>query len=219
MKYEYATYRDENENLCRLYSYELSNISISEKIRIRELILFDESEEYRLYPRFNKITPHFYRRSKNVRSYDRNDKDKSETHDDRIEELVEALKNTEELNIGYYRFEGKPKEDETKEEREKRRSFETLFKITDYSWAAESTRIVSSNLRVRHDVFGASKSHSMSERKPYVAIEVVRTHFPEKDTFEGLLSLSKQIPLLVVLNFTSKPNYFCQLLKNEKNSE
>jgi hypothetical protein len=204
MKYEYCTFRDKNGVLKRIYPKSLLGLNISQKLKVRKMELFDESEEYRLYPRFNEKSPHFYSKSSNVRTYDKNDKDKSTKHDDRVSDLVKDLNKINNLNIGYYLY------DESDNQ-----YFETVIRIEGYHWEAEVSRIINSNTRVQHDVYGADLSLSMSQRRPFIAIEVVKTHFPEKNTFESLLKLSKDIPLIVIFDFTVKKNYYCAVVKGD----
>ena len=202
-KYEFAVYRDNNDQKKKLYPIKLAGLNISQKIKIRELELYDECEEYRIYPRFNEKTPHFFCNS-SVRYYDNNRKDKSPKHDVRVNELVKQLNRLKHIKVGYYTFD----DDQNK-------YFETLVSLKDYTWEAEINRIINSTCRVQHDVFGANLSLSMSTRKPLVAIEVIKTHFFEKRTFENLLKLARDIPLLVILDFTIKKNYYCQVVEDE----
>jgi hypothetical protein len=203
LKYEFAVYRDENGEVQKLYPKDLNGLSISQKIKIRELELYDEFEEYRLYPRFIEKSPHFFCKS-SVRHYDNNRKDKSKKHDKRVCDLVDQLNSLDNISVGYYTF-----------DEDRNKYFETLVSLKNYTWGAEVSRIIDSKHRVLHDVFGANLSLSMSTRKPLIAIEVVKTHFLEKRTFDGLLKLSKEIPLLVILDFTIKKNYYCQVIENE----
>ncbi len=203
LKYEFAVYLDQDDELQKLYPEDLRDLSISQKIKVRELELYDESEEYRLYPRFNEKSPHFYCKSP-VRTFDKNTKDKSKKHDERIKELFEQLNSQKKVNVGYYTFDD-----------DGNKYFETLVSINNYTWGSEVSRIIDSTYRVQHDLFGANLSLSMSIRKPLIALEVVKTHFLEKRTFDCLLKLSKEIPLIVILDFTIKKNYHCQVIEDE----
>jgi len=64
---------------------------------------------------------------------------------------------------------------------------------------------------VRHDVFGASPRLGMSERRPWIALEVIATHHLDEGTFQSLLDLSAEIPLIVAFDLIGVPNYFLQL--------
>jgi hypothetical protein len=203
LKYEFAVYRDENCQEQKLYPKELAGLNITQKIKIRELELYDESEEYRIYPRFNEKSPHFFCKSP-VRDFDRNRKDKSTKHDERVNDLVEQLNRLSHINIGYYTFDD-----------DKNKFFETLVSLQDYTWGSEISRIIDSKYRVQHDVFGANLSLSMSTRKPFVAIEVVKSHFFEERTFDSLLKLTSEIPIIVILDFTIKKNYYCQVVEDQ----
>ncbi|EKO3533896.1 hypothetical protein K1L80_000450 [Vibrio fluvialis] len=203
LKYEFAIYRDENDAIKKLYPRKLSGLNITQKLEIRELELYDEYEEYRLYPRFNEKSPHFYCKS-SVRDFDNNRKDKSDKHDNRVKELVDQLNSLDQISVGYYTYDD-----------DKNKYFETLVSLKNYTWGREIGRIIDSKYRVQHDVFGANLALSMSNRKPFIAIEVVKTHFLEKRTFEALLKLSSEIPLLVILDFTIKKNYYCQVMESD----
>ena len=43
----------------------------------------------------------------------------------------------------------------------------------------------------------------MSVRSPWVAIEVINTHFPSEETFSAMLELSKQMPLLIMFDLVT----------------
>ncbi|CAG0995650.1 hypothetical protein RHDC4_02801 [Rhodocyclaceae bacterium] len=81
-----------------------------------------------------------------------------------------------------------------------------------YQWDDEVIRIISSEAAVRHDLFGQVRELlDMSQRLPWVAIEVINTHYPEEKTFAGLRDLSKNMPLIVMFDFTQRPDHFLKI--------
>jgi len=69
--------------------------------------------------------------------------------------------------------------------------------LSDYRWGGEITRIMDEGTIVRHDIFGASSALSMSVRQPSIAIEVVKTHYPEEAAFATFIERSKREPFIV----------------------
>lgn len=85
--------------------------------------------------------------------------------------------------IGFYRSTGLEKE--------------PRFILEDYLWDSEVHRITSSKSIVRHDIFGQNRNIAMSIFKPWVAIEIINTHYPSEDTFVEMINLSKNFPFVV----------------------
>lgn len=86
-----------------------------------------------------------------------------------------------------------------------------LFKTNRYSWGKEIHRIVSADTVVRHDLFGQAKQLEMSVFRPWIAIEVINTHFPDEETFQALVRLSCMVPLIVLFDCTDRKNYFLKV--------
>lgn len=84
--------------------------------------------------------------------------------------------------------------------------------MSAYQWGSEVYRIVSSEATVRHDVFGQAKDIlDMSKLMPWIAIEVINSHYPEDKTFDGMQSISKNMPLLVLFDLTKRPDHFLKI--------
>ncbi len=96
---------------------------------------------------------------------------------------------------------------------------EPKFILEDYLWGGEINRITSSTTIVRHDIFGKTKKLSMSIFEPCVAIEVINTHYPSKQTFNEMINASKNFPYIIIFDLikTKKKNYFLKI--NENNNE
>lgn len=91
-----------------------------------------------------------------------------------------------------------------------------LFEINQYSWGKEVHRIVSATAVVRHDLFGQAKQIEMSVFRPWIAIEVINTHFPDEDTFQALVALSCSFPFIVLFDCTDRKNYFLKIDKETR---
>jgi len=84
--------------------------------------------------------------------------------------------------------------------------------MTAYQWGSEVYRIISSEATVRHDVFGQAKDIiDMSKSMPWIAVEVINSHYPEDKTFDGIQSTSKNMPLLVLFDLTERPDHFLKI--------
>ena len=79
--------------------------------------------------------------------------------------------------------------------------------LDEYQWDKEVVRVLSSSVTVRHDLFGHSGVH-MSKRRPWIAIEVIDTHYPDEPVFEELLRLTKELPLIVLFDVVECSNTF-----------
>ncbi len=102
------------------------------------------------------------------------------------------LKKYEKHNIGYY--------DRPWDKKDK--GYNTLIKIRDYKWDKEVKFGLIYGKYVKFDVFGRSESElQLTDRFPFIAIEVVDTHFHSKQAFKALLKTSKNIPLIIVYMF------------------
>ncbi|AWV43778.1 hypothetical protein CD201_03830 [Hafnia alvei] len=169
--------------------------------------LMDDSESVRLRPRLpeNK-KPHFYAPDKSqVRTVIMNESDP--LHNKRLDEILSKLKLKTKWKVMVGVF------IDNKLEREPK------FILEDYLWGGEINRITSSTTIVRHDIFGKTKKLSMSIFEPCVAIEVINTHYPSKQTFNEMINASKNFPYIIIFDLikTKKKNYFLKI--NENNNE
>jgi len=163
------------------------------------LILFDETDQIRLQPRRVKgCRPHFhapFEDEKSINSfrgmlaYESDD-----AHNKRVDNLLAKLKSRGEWKICINKF------DSTTPER--------AYELSDYFWGSEVHRIVTSSAFVRHDIFGQRPEIRMSTKSPWVAIEVINTHYPEEETYAAFLEVSERFPLVIMFDLTAKPNYF-----------
>jgi len=196
-KYDFAVYYDDNEERKKIYPKDLHDIEI--RAFARSAFLLNDSEEIRLYPRYRKDTPHFYSLQEGTRSVIRGED--SEKHNDRIKELLKILtESSTAFNIGYFTFE----EDGTKQ-------FNPLATLKNYTWGKEINRYISSNSICRHDIYGQRQEIAQSSLFPSVGIEVINSHYPDNAAFDGWISLSQIVPLLITFDIIDKKNYFLKI--------
>lgn len=190
-----AIYYDEDCNRKIIYASELKDVKIYEKAQ--KIELFDGSEQIKLAVRTSSNgTPHFYSSGRGVRTVF--DGERDETHDTIVNNICDSLKAFSNWSLRLV-------DDVT-----------LLEEITlpKYEWAPEVHRILNEDVVVRHDIFGQSSEIAMSTRRPWVAIEVIHTHYPEAQAFSALLEASRQIPLIVFFVFSIRPQSW--ILANSK---
>jgi hypothetical protein len=194
-----AIYRDDAGVRHEIRVEDLSDPKIFEKAK--GLKLFDESEQVRLSPRqIEDNRPHFVAPATEVnRSVFKFEK--NPVHDERVDFLLDALKAGVQWKILESHYENS-------------QSVTTdLFQISDYSWGKEKHRIVSADAIVRHDLFGQAVQIEMSIFRPWIAIEVINTHYPEEGAFKAFIELSRMFPLIVMFDCTDRQNDFLKIDK------
>ncbi|HEX8290557.1 MAG TPA: hypothetical protein VF570_02300, partial [Pyrinomonadaceae bacterium] len=149
-------------------------------------------------------SPHFYSLSGNARSIVRI-KESDPAHDRRVADLLRVLSSGANFRIGFYDWDG----EETQ--------FVSFTQTRNYSWGKEVTRALTAGVRCRHDLFGAPNDLTLTARFPWVAVEVVKHHYPDNKTFSAFLSLTKELPCVILFDFIDVPNYFLKV--NETSGE
>lgn len=204
-KHPVAIYYDSQGTRLQLFPHQLHDIG--KRAFARSTELWDEDEEYRLYPRYRADSPHFYSLSSKLRNLHVS-AETDPAHNQRVDELLEILDSDIGYKIGFNTWDG---EGEEKEEQ-----FVSFTETRGYAWGKEITRALSEDARCRHDLFGASKALQLTAKYPWVAIEVVKHHYPDDTTFQALLSLSKALPLVILFDFVDVRNYFFHVKKNDR---
>jgi hypothetical protein len=204
-KHPVAIYYDSNGVRSQLLPYELHDVGKRAFARATEL--WDEDEEYRLYPRYRADSPHFYSLSNKLRRLHVS-AETDPAHNRRVDELFEILDSGANYKIGFNTWDS---DGEKKEEQ-----FVVFTETRGYTWGKEVTRALSEDTSCRHDLFGAPKALQLTSRCPWVAIEVVKHHYPDDSTFEAFLSLSKSLPLVVLFDFVDVKNYFFYVKNDER---
>lgn len=202
-----AFHFDDQGRSYPIHAKDLNDPTVLERAKLTEL--FDESHQVTVSPRFSvNGTPHFYAKSTGKRGFFRS-KDNDPAHDSRVNQLCQSLQELGPWSLTMVRNE--------KKGNEKAMAYADAFKrLPEYSWGTEVSRILSSEVIVRHDIFGQPSELSMSIRQPWVAIEVVNTHFPEEAAFSAMLTASAQFPLIILFELTAYRNYFVAVNHSRK---
>jgi len=198
MKFEVAYYEDVNGAVRQIKAKDLASSSIFELASNQTL--YDGTGQYRLWPRPHSSAtgrPHFQSReaAKGDRKIFKFEDD--DVHNERIEKLIEKLQSRQRWTISLRKF--------------KAAAPEKSFDLFNYTWGDEVHRIASSEAFIRHDIFGQASELGMSVRRPWVAIEVINTHYPDEEAFSAFLELSKRFPFIVIFEMTAKINYFSKI--------
>ncbi|CAB3755453.1 hypothetical protein LMG29542_02598 [Paraburkholderia humisilvae] len=162
--------------------------------------LYDASEQVRVAPRVSKNgVPHFYEMTSRARSVFSGEDDP--THNNRVKDLHDKLQALDSWALVLT----------TKDKATGNVDHDEILKFPQYSWGTETHRILDEKAIVRHDIFGQSPDLAMSIRRPWIAIEVVHTHFPEEEAFAAFLDISKRLPLIVLFEHTARRNVFVKI--------
>lgn len=193
-KYELAWYFDNESMSWQYFNFkELKNES--NRAKARSKILFDEKDgKILLGVRNHEITPHFFRK-KNIREKIKKWDSISEKHREIIEILLNKYLNSNlKIKFGYYE---KPWDKDDK-------GFDEIIKVTDFLWKSEVGFGLTYGKYIIFDILGRSKSDvALLDSVPYIAIEVIDTHFHNFETFDTLLELTKNLPFIVNYYFVS----------------
>lgn len=204
-KHKIAIYYDSQKIKHQILPNDLHDVK--KRALARSTELWDEDEEYRLYPRYREDSPHFYSLSSTLRKLHAST-ETDPTHNIRVEELLEILNSDIDYKIGFKTWDKGANRTEEQ--------FVSFTQTNGYAWGKEVTRALSEDVRCRHDLFGASRELQLTAKYPWVAIEVVKHHYPDSKAFNALLSLSKALPLVVLFDFVDSPNYFFQIKEKDK---
>lgn len=161
----------------------------------REKQLYDsEEQKYELFIRNRENLPHFYRKGIVRHNLDRQS-DSSE-HDEVVVKLLAFLENNSSMHLKSYFFRAF-----------KDKKLHKIATMRDYAWAKEVTFAVSESGYVRFDLLGRPNTLNCTENNPFVAFEVVDTHFSSKASFLALLELSKKLPFVIGYFFVQNTPY------------
>ncbi len=190
-KYETAFYLNNDGQWEEVSFGELR--SEERRAELRERDLRNESDgQIELGIRNHEQTPHFFAKKRLRTDLDPGAKESFE-HEDRKRMLNNFLSKYEKHKFGYYE---KPWD-------RKDNGFDTLVKIKDYSWDVEVSFGLVYGKFIRFDLLGRSKNElGLTDKHPYIAVEVVDTHFHSQEAFCALLESSKNIPIIIVYYFS-----------------
>jgi len=188
-------YYFENDKLEDIYYEKLANNDIFEKAQSKTLT--DSSGYITLQARPSKTgRRHFYEVAKQPGARTEYFSRDSAPHDTRVGDLLKKLKARNGLSM------------KIRNGKQGAYTYDFFLDLTGYNWDKEVHRIMSSEVAVRHDLYGAHPDLRMSVHRPAIAIEVIDTHYPEEKAFEAMLLATKNFPLVVIFDFVKKPNSF-----------
>lgn len=189
-KYPFA-YHYKDEAWTAVAAAELENPL--RRSQLKGLDLVDEINGTKsLGVRNHPDTPHFFHTRQRRKPLDGRVVN-TEIHGDECSRLVSFLKANPKVDIGYY---------ETPWNRSDM-GFEVLVSTRDYIWRSgkeTALGIVYGRLFIP-DILGRSNRVGLVDSEPYVALEIVDTHFPSLETFQTVLRCTKDIPLVVCFYF------------------
>lgn len=198
-----AVYFDQQGNRVHVWASSLRDPEQLALAKGREL--YDASEQVRVAPRVSKNgVPHFYEITSRARRVFSGEDDP--THNNRVKDLHDKLQELESWALVLT----------TKDKATGNATHEEILKLPQYDWGKETHRILDEKAIVRHDIFGQAPDLAMSVRRPWIAIEVVHTHFPEEEAFAAFLETSKRLPLIVLFEHTARRNTFVKV--DDKNN-
>lgn len=198
VKYPYAFYVDENKQWQKVSYIKLSDENERAFLRTRELYNNEKKQIY-LGIRNRESKPHFYRK-KDVRVLIEKGVDYSQKHKEIINFLLNNYLKKYESNKIKFGFYDKPWGKSKKE-----KGFDTIINVNDYCWEKEQGFGLIYGKYVVFDILGRSKINiSLLDSNPYIAIEVIDTHFHSLETFRALLELSKNLPFIIVYYFINQ---------------
>lgn len=192
-KYETAYFLNE-ENIWEPTSYlELKDENVRAKLRdkdLREKI----NGEILLGIRNHPDTPHFFRKR-----LIRQNIEKGVSESDKHNYIVSFLENYldqkfSKHHFGYYE---RPWSED--------KGFGEIIKTKDFKWSREVGFGLAYGKYIVFDILGRSTEKiALLDSSPYVAVEVVDTHFHSKEAFIALLELSKNIPFIILYYYVNK---------------
>ena len=174
------------------------------RTKYKSKIIYNETEEYRLFIRSRGKSSHFYSRGISRKAIYK--KQYTEPHKEKINILYNYIKARDRIRICCYVWEyGK-------------KSLETIFSFKDYHFKKEVKRSLDSKNYFVSDIFGISQSLNKSDREPLISIEVIDTHFPDFKTFNHFRNATKNNPFIIVFYYLDHEPRINQMVNNKGGS-
>ncbi|RDS82224.1 hypothetical protein DWU98_09305 [Dyella monticola] len=175
----------------------------------RTKALVDSGDEFALFVRGGK-TPHFYATSKGRQLTEK--PESSEEHNRRIESLLMELDALTKSGVAVEVGTTVIRSDVWQATQRVEHDWQTIGELRGYTWAGEVTRALSDGQKCRHDLFGANQALlNLTDRNPWVAIEVIHTHYPSEASFKGFLDISSRLPLIVLFDAVEAEDYLLRI--------
>jgi len=193
-KHKTAFYQNKNKQWHKVYHDEL--LQGKKRAELREKDLYDKPDgDLQLGIRNHKTTPHFYVK-RFIRKPLESKSKKSKLYNKQIDIIYNFLKKYKKHSFNTFE--------------------ETILKIKNYEWEKEAKFGIIYGKYAVFDILGRdSKNIHLTDKNPFVAIEVINTHFHSQETFKILLEATKNLPIIIYffINQTPKLNR----LKRPKN--
>lgn len=199
-KHACAVYFDKAGQRHVILAEELASPAKLEEARSHQLL--DAEEEFRMSVRGGQ-TPHFFALATEARKFSDERKEADPAHNQRVDALLQLLKTLPtdaNVELGTTDWKQPPSD-----------QWSPFADIKGYVWGKEVTRALGGDIKCRHDLFGMPQGLNLTGRFPWVAIEVIHHHYPNSKTLEGLLTMTRLLPLVVLFDLVGKPNYFMKI--------
>lgn len=202
------------DNACYFENEQWNTVSYKEltdankRAVLREKELFDSQNSNKILGiRNHQKTPHFYQKQ-TLRGNIETGIKETEEHTKQINIIKSFLTKNEKNAFGFY--------ESPWEKDYKNKGFDFIIKTKEYKWDKEVKFGLIYGKYIVFDILGRSNALSLTENNPYIAIEVVDTHFHSKETFKVLLELSKNMPFIVLYFFVQQIPYINSTKKPER---
>jgi len=204
MKYNKVYYYDKNGVRTEFLSKYLDT---KENIAaLKEYDIWDDTETLSLTPTDfveHKTRKSFFRAKPNQPNK-LTESEESETHDLVTEKVYYNLKYSDYTKIWYKDFTTFPAKDKT------------LLNLQSYNWNFEVTRELTNSEQItRHDIYGTCRNGTLSAKRPEIIIEVIDSHFLDKDIFVCLRERTKQHSTVILFYFTENEHRYNKTDKND----
>lgn len=194
-KYETAWYEPAPNQWVEVKYTELASAKRRAELRERDLRERRDGLK-KLGIRNHPQTPHFYEVG-TVRQPIEGGIAESIEHNNAKKRICEML-NAHPAIFGYY-------------ENPRERVIVRLTSTTGYEWATERRFGLTQGKYIIFDILGRHKTEiALTDVTPFVAIEVVDTHFHSQDAFCALLELTRDLPVVICYLFLSQKPYLNQ---------
>ena len=204
MKYSKVYYYDKDGVRQEFYS---KNLDTKENIAaLKEYEIWDDTESILLSPTDfveHKTRKSFFRAKPNQPNRISGGEE-TEKHDIIVDKIFNNLNKSKKTVIWYKNFIDYPPKDTT------------IIEIQDYNWNFEVSReLFDFDKMARFDIFGTCIKGTLSPKRPEIIIEVIDTHFLDKDLFIKLRSKTKKTSTLVLFYFAENENLYNKSSENE----
>lgn len=148
--------------------------------------------------RNHPTTPHFYQKL-SLRINIESSLSETDKHNEQRDMIKNFLTKYPKNSFGFYES---PWEKDNKD-----KGFDFIIETKDYEWDKEVKFGLIHGKYIIFDILGRSKKLTFTDNYPFLAIEVVDTHFHSRETFKVLLKLSSDIPIKIFYYFISQVPY------------